>query len=109
MKKKIKPQRLPAELKPLFWEYDFEKLSWAKHRDFIIGKVLDVGTWNDVRWMRTRVDNDELKKWIVDRKGRGLSPQQITFWQLILKIPKRMVDAWLKSQSRKVWDNRVSR
>ena len=102
-------ERLPEMLRPLFWEYDFEKLRWPAHQDLVIAKVLDNGTWEDVQWLRRRISNDELREWIVSHRGRGLSAPQITFWQLILNIPRRTVNAWLQSEARRIWDKRVSR
>ena len=45
-----------------------------------------------------------LREWIEQRQGAGLSPKQLRFWQVILNLPKRIVDEWLKSPNRKVWD-----
>lgn len=79
--------RLPQKLKPLFWEYDFNQMRWDKHRDLIMLKVLSAGGMSDWKWLRRRVGADELRDWIVARKGRGLTPRQVSFWGVVLGIP----------------------
>jgi len=98
---------LPAELAHLFWEYDPRKLSWATDRDLIIGKILASGTWNDIRWLRRSTTDAELRRWILRARGRGLSPQQIRYWQLVLDLPGAEVDAWLSDPARRIWHGRV--
>ncbi len=97
---------LPNDLKSLFWDYNFEDLSWDEDRTLIIRRILISGPWNTVQWLRTRLSNDELRHWIIDHRGRGLSPQQLRFWQLILDLPAQQVDAWLTDQRSNPWHHR---
>lgn len=97
---------LPETLRPLFWDTDFDQLAWRVHRDYIIGRVLSAGTWDAICWLRTRVDDQVLRQWIEQRKGRGLSSRQLRFWELILDLPHARVDAWLQSEGRKFWEGR---
>jgi hypothetical protein len=98
---------LPAFLRPLFWEYPFEALTWEEDRDLIIARVLASGGWDAVTWLRSRVSNAELRDWIERRRGRGLSPRQLRFWELILGLPRRWVNAWLAEEGRQVWHDRT--
>ena len=107
MKAKSKSQRLPAELKPLFWEFDFEKLSWAKHRDTVVAKVLQSGTLDNWQWLRGKLGDRELRDWILKRNGRGLSSRQLRFWEYILKLPKKTVERWLKAEPLRIWEGRL--
>jgi len=43
---------LPEEIRPLFWDHDSGMLQWRRDRDFIIGRVLAAGTWDNIRWLR---------------------------------------------------------
>jgi hypothetical protein len=107
----VKPEEtekaLPASVKKLFWDTDVRSLRWDRHREAIIGRVLAVGTWTDVTWLRQRVGDAALREWILRHEGRGLTPQQLRFWQLLLDLPRRQVDLWLRSESRQVWDRRA--
>jgi hypothetical protein len=91
----------------LFWDYDFGDLSWEKDRDLITARVLTSGTWEAVTWLRSRLGDQALREWIGRHQGRGLSPQQLRFWELILGLPHRQVNAWLAAEGRQIWDKRT--
>ncbi len=97
---------LPHFLKPLFWEYQFEDLNWEEDRDLVISRVLGAGQWDAIQWLRQRVTPQELRAWIIERRGRGLSPAQLRFWELILDLPHRDVNAWLAAMRRDPWLHR---
>jgi hypothetical protein len=98
--------RLPSFLRPFFWDYRFAELSWHSDRDLITARILAEGSWEAVCWLRSQLGEDDLRKWIVWRRGRGLSPKQLRFWEVMLNLPKRQVDAWLDAPQRQVWDRR---
>ena len=99
---------LPETLRKLFWDYDFDRLSWELDRELITSRVLISGPWQTIRWLRTRLGDEGIARWIVDRQGRGLSPQQLRFWELILGLPSCQVDAWLAERASDPWWNRLS-
>jgi hypothetical protein len=100
---------LPEELRPLLWDYDFDQMTWEADRDLVTARVLTDGLWSAVTWLRTRLSDDDLRRWIQIRHGRGLSPQQLRFWELILDLPHRRVSSWLARPERRTWDQRVRR
>lgn len=100
-------QRLPSSVRGLFWDIDAGALRWERDRDLIIGRILSSGSWDVVRWLRQRAGDPALRDWIERHDGRGLSPQQLRFWQLILDIPERQVSGWLARAQRQVWDRRT--
>jgi hypothetical protein len=99
--------KLPAMLEPHFWDYEFEALTWKSDWDLIIGRVLTSGTWEAVTWLRSRVGDQAIREWILNHQGRGLSPQQLRFWELILGLPHHQVNIWLKAEGRKIWEKRT--
>jgi len=60
-----------------------------------------------VTWLRSCLGDRALRDWIERRQGRGLSPQQLRFWELILGLPHRQVNVWLAAEGRKIWEKRV--
>ena len=104
-----KPEALPKRLRPLFWEYDFTTLSWNADRDLIIARVLTAGDWEAIQWLRGQVGDNALRVWIEEHGGRGLDARRLRFWELILKLPSRKVGQWLRSEERKIWENRRRR
>jgi hypothetical protein len=106
MKKRI---GLPHSLRPLFWDYRFSDLTWEQDQDLIIGRILAVGDWESVLWLRAQLKADDLKRWIMAHEGVGLNPPRLRFWELILGLPRRQVNTWLRSPERMIWDQRASR
>jgi hypothetical protein len=96
-------------IKSLFWDLDPHELQWERDREQIIGRVLAAGSWDAVTWLRKRAGDDALREWIQRHQGRGLTPRQLRFWELIFELPHRQVNAWLRSEGRQVWDRRTSR
>ena len=94
-------------LRPLFWDCDFDHVSWREHEDFVVRRVLSEGTWESVCWLRVQVGDCALRQWIERHRGRPLSRQQLRFWELVLDLPSGLVDAWLASEGRKIWEGRT--
>ena len=61
----------------------------------MIGRILSVGDWESIQWLLQRLGHDELRQWIEQRRGRGLEPEQLRFWEVVLGIPHRTVSAWI--------------
>lgn len=97
---------LPGHLKPLFWDYGFRRLRWGTDRDLIIARVLASGDWKATGWLRRRVDSEALRAWIEARHGRGLDPRRLRFWELMLDLPHRRVNEWLRAMDRDGWSRR---
>ena len=100
------PEPLPKSLKPYFWDYPFSKLSLSTDRDLIIRRVLSNGSWEAVLWLRKKIGDENLKKWLIAHRGRGLSPRQLRFWELVLDLPKRQVNVWVKAARETPWGKR---
>ncbi len=97
---------LPKSLKPFFWDYPFSKLSLKTDRDLIIRRVLSSGSWEAVLWLKKKIGDEDLKKWLIARQGRGLNPRQLRFWGLVLDLPDRYVNTWIESANETPWGKR---
>lgn len=100
---------LPAALRPLFWEYGRRQIRLAKDRDLILSRVLRDGGWEGTRWLRSRLGDAAIRDWLMRTGARGLSPQRIRFWQLVLAAPRAHVDAWLEAARSGPWHSRTYR
>jgi hypothetical protein len=100
-------EALPSELLDLFWDFDAKTLSLEQDRDLIISRVLASGPWDAVQWLRKRLGDTALRDWIERHQGRGLSRQQLRFWELMLGLPHRAVDRWMQCAERGIWDHRT--
>src|SRR5215207_3161124 len=52
-------------LRRYLWEYDPARLSWETSRHTIVSKLLQVGGWDAVRWLRAQLTDDELREFLV--------------------------------------------
>jgi len=100
---------LPEDFRTLFWDHDFDTLDLRSDTSFIISRVLTMGSWASICWLRSHVGDDTLRDWIEKGEGRRLDPKQLRFWELILGIPRDLVDKWLEQDARQTWDGRVKR
>ena len=100
---------LPLSLQPFFWDCDFSTLSWETQRDFIIRRVLQSGSWEVVTWLRRELGDVELRRWIEQRRGAGLSPRQLRFWEATLDLPHARVTRWVQAAADQPWERRVNR
>lgn len=87
---------LPEHLRPLFWDYDFERLAWPASRDLVIARILQNGGDDAIRWLRDNLGDAELSRSIRQSRGQGLDPRRLRFWQLVLDLPSEEVEAWLE-------------
>ena len=100
--------RLPEALRPLFWDCRFEAVSWTDHRDFVIGRILAHGLWPDIRWLRKEIGGKGVRDWLQRTHGRPLDARRLRYWQAMLRVPRREVDAWLAERDGQPWWDRVS-
>ena len=97
-----------SNLKTIFWDIDFETLSWEANQDFIIQRVLTHGTLDMIRWLRQTIGNAALAAWIQERQGRGLSPQQLRYWEVMLGLPVNLINRWIQAGRQSTWGQRVT-
>ena len=111
------PEDLSALLRRYLWEYDPGKLSWEGSRHIIITRLLQSGGWDAVVWLRAHVSDQELRDLLIRRRGRGLNPERLRFWELILDLPRERVDEWVAAaranpryqrETDSVWSRRCS-
>lgn len=97
----------PSAVQSLFWEYEPDALDWKADRDLIIRRILSKGNWEAITWLRDRVGDATLRRWIEARSGDALSPRQLRFWELIFDLPPDRVDEWVDAHRASVWANRT--
>jgi hypothetical protein len=97
---------LPESLRPFFWDYRFSNLSLPDDKDLVIRRILSQGSWQAVRWLRKEIGDTELREWLISHQGRGLSPRQLRYWELIYALPPRQVNQWVQNAKNGVWAQR---
>ncbi len=82
---------IPKELRSLFWDIQTDELDPRQHPEYVIGRILELGTEPAVKWMMETFSDGEIKK--VIREDRHLSPRSANYWALIYRIPRTEVAA----------------
>jgi hypothetical protein len=94
--------RLPELLRPLFWEYPFEELRIPDHANEVIFKIICCGDLAQLMWLRRRIGDDTIRRWIIKRKGRGLTSAQMSPW-----VSRETVRRWFtKDPIARLWETR---
>ena len=69
--------------KALFWDVDPSKIDFKKNAQYVIERVLELGTDKEVKWLWKAYDKKLLKKVVTN--SRVLRPRSKTLWSLMLK------------------------
>lgn len=79
---------IPAELAWLFWDVDPAAIDLARHRDYVVERIMMRGDWRAMRWLVAHVDKGDLAE-VLARRGHLLAPRDRAFWSLIAEVPFR--------------------
>lgn len=72
---------LPEDLKPIFWDIDFNDLNKEEHKEYIITRITEKGRWRDVKWLVDEFNKEEIKGIVLDSKNT--SDKTKSFWQVV--------------------------
>lgn len=100
---------LTPELRRLFWEYDFDTLSWERDGHFITKRILTHGGLQDWDWLRDQIGDNALRKWILGNNGAGMDKRRLRYWELILDLPYDEVSRWIAAQANSICGRRGRR
>lgn len=73
-------RRMPRR-QSLFWDVDPKKVDPKKHAIYVIERILDFGTDDEVRWMWKAYSSRALRN--VVRRSRILRPSTRALWELM--------------------------
>jgi hypothetical protein len=97
---------LAPSLRRLFWEYDFDLLSWERDAQFITKRILTHGGLRDWNWLRGRLGDAALREWILENNGAEMDKRRLRYWELILGLPTEQVNRWVTAQAGSIWERR---
>ena len=87
-------------LRRYLWEHDPARLTWDGNRHTIVAKLLEAGGWDAVRWLRAHLSPDELREFLVQRRGR--EPGRLGEEELLPRPPLRRPGARPAAPARRV-------
>jgi len=81
----FRKQRIPGRMKPFFWDVQFSGLSPERHRDFILGRLLEYGDREAVAWVLKRYRRGAITAFLRGRGAEVLTQRARGFWLLQLQ------------------------
>jgi hypothetical protein len=94
---------LPAELA---WDLPTGLPLEARHRGFVIDRVMARGSLEQIRELRRTVGDRALGDRLRETGGRGLDRRRLRLFEILLLLPRNEVDDWLADPRRRIWDER---
>lgn len=87
---------IPELIRPLLWEFDTEDPSGTETMErVIIERVMQRGSWEQMRWLLRQYSRDRLRRFIQDRGRRVLPPRELNFWARQCGFPESVIREWL--------------
>jgi hypothetical protein len=101
---KTEQKHLPADTAWLFPEYAFEDIDPETHRGVIIERILERGSWEQVRWLFYTYGEEKVADWVQRHGFRLLSKRSFAFWRLVLKITDFHAPDWaVRAREAEAW------
>jgi len=98
------PDDLPAYSGWLFPEYDFPTMTPESHVGVIIERILERGTWAQVRSLFARYGEERVARWVQGHGFRLLSKRAFALWRLVLGITAPTIPAWaVEARGMETW------
>ena len=96
--------RLPADAAWLFPEYDFEAMDVESHKSVIIERVLERGSWEQLRWLFVTYSEADVAEWVRRHGFRLLSRRSFALWRLALGVADYVAPEWaVKARRMEPW------
>lgn len=101
---------IPEKFRALFWEYDPESIDIVIHRDLIIGRIVETGSWASMKWLVETYSKNEILSFLENRGKRILPLRDLNYWLLIAGVSSKKRAQILNEESglNNVWSNRYS-
>ena len=74
-----------------FWDVDKSSLDMDRDRDFIICRILEYGTMEDVKALLELYDRKDIEA--AARRSNSLSRVTASFWSKMLRIPSEEINS----------------
>jgi hypothetical protein len=86
---------LPMDTAWLFPEYDFAGMNLEDYRGVIIERILERGSWDQIRWLFKTYGETLVADWVRKHGFRLLSKRSYALWRLSLGVDDYSVPAWM--------------
>jgi hypothetical protein len=87
---------LPPDLEWLFPEYNFQAMQVEEYRSVIIERVLEKGSWEQLRWLFAVYGELQVAEWVRRHGFRRLSRRSFALWRLALGVEDYFALDWMR-------------
>ncbi|HSB67802.1 MAG TPA: hypothetical protein VLT62_00515 [Candidatus Methylomirabilis sp.] len=70
----------------LFWDTEPSTLNVSAHWEYILGRILEYGTTDAVRWAMETYGEGKIREFILGRGLRVLSRKTVNYWAMRLGL-----------------------
>lgn len=77
---------IPEYTKPFLWSYDTEKLDIEKNKKRIITNILNLGTYNAVKWLFKTYNKADIKDAVLHPMPGEWNKKSLHFWSVFFNI-----------------------
>lgn len=81
-------KKLPKELEPLFWSYDFSALDLEKDKELILIQIINLGSLTDWQWLNRIYGKDEIRNMIGRVSATTFRPGALKLASLLFSVDK---------------------
>lgn len=78
--------KLPISTYAYFQEYDPNALDLTRDANLIIQRVLEFGTWEEIRWLFGAYSRRRVQLFLREHGERWLKPVTFNYWRKLLGI-----------------------
>jgi hypothetical protein len=82
----------------LFWDADLSELDMEQHAAYIVGRVLDYGSWNDWKLIRQYYGMEKIKT--IALGLRSMERKSLSFIATVTNIPENQFRCYTLLQSK---------
>ncbi len=98
------PPSLAKDARCLFWEIDPNTLDLSAHREYILGRILEHGTVDSVRWAMENYGESAIREFILGRGLRILSRKTVNYWAMRLHLQdEECIQRFLRGPRDPLW------
>lgn len=100
------PDCLHKDAASLFWEVDPDTVDIHAHCEYILGRVLELGTMESVRWAIETYGKAKTREFVLGRGLQILSRKTVNYWALLLGLQgEECIQKFLKGPKNPLWPN----
>lgn len=85
MKKIFENKKIPKNLEPLFWSYDFDSLSLKKSKKHVVKQILNYGDMDDWEWLVSTYGKENIREMVKQLYASEFNPATLKLIKLIFK------------------------